>query len=518
MAASASAASASSFPSPAPLPSSALLTFLSRYYLPLALVAAVCLGLACPGPGAAAADAGAAAVSASGIFLLQGLCLRRTEVAAALGARGALAWGALSILVVTPVAGAVVALPLVAKAAAALGWTAAGAGAGAGGVAVGCAAATTAASAATSASSAAAAAGVSPLASALLGLAAFACVPTALSSGATLTAQVRGNVALAVLLTVGSNLLGVATVPLLLPRALEAVGAAAATATAAASASASPAALSAGAAAAAAAAAASSAAAMAIDAAPLLSLLAKVVLLPVVAGAALRAWVPGVAAAVDARRRGVRFASAFLLALVPWSQVSRGALASSSAAAAAASASAAVSPPSSALPAGAALAVAAVVGLALHLLYLAINVAACRALRLGGELPEEEEKDAGRGAAGGAGAAAAGGARAGRGDGGEHGDHQGRAQEQARRRRRRNVLGVRRAVVLTCSVKTLPVAVAVLAQAAASGGGGPGALGPEAVVACVAAHLTQIVVDSALAARWADEDLAAADEATEKRD
>lgn len=63
-------------------------------------------------------------------------------------------------------------------------------------------------------------------------------------------------------------------------------------------------------------------------------------------------------------------------------------------------------------------------------------------------------------------------------------------------------LGVRRAVILTASVKTLPVAVTVLA------GLGP-ALGPMAgvaVVPCMMAHLSQILIDSSLVARWQAEE------------
>jgi predicted Na+-dependent transporter len=64
--------------------------------------------------------------------------------------------------------------------------------------------------------------------------------------------------------------------------------------------------------------------------------------------------------------------------------------------------------------------------------------------------------------------------------------------------------GLRRAVVLTASVKTLPVAITVLASL------GP-ALGPAAglaVVPCMTAHLSQIIIDSALVARWRAADAA----------
>lgn len=65
---------------------------------------------------------------------------------------------------------------------------------------------------------------------------------------------------------------------------------------------------------------------------------------------------------------------------------------------------------------------------------------------------------------------------------------------------------VRRAVILTSSVKTLPVAITVLASL------GP-ALGPAAglaVVPAMMAHLSQILIDSTLVARWRAADAAAA--------
>lgn len=58
--------------------------------------------------------------------------------------------------------------------------------------------------------------------------------------------------------------------------------------------------------------------------------------------------------------------------------------------------------------------------------------------------------------------------------------------------------GIRTAVVLATSQKTLPIAIAVLAQLS-------GAIGPAAgfaVVACVLAHLTQTVFDSLLVSFW----------------
>jgi predicted Na+-dependent transporter len=59
-------------------------------------------------------------------------------------------------------------------------------------------------------------------------------------------------------------------------------------------------------------------------------------------------------------------------------------------------------------------------------------------------------------------------------------------------------LAIRKAVVLCASQKTLPVAVAVLAQLS----GVLGAAGGFAVIPCVLAHLIQTVFDSALVSRW----------------
>jgi len=54
-----------------------------------------------------------------------------------------------------------------------------------------------------------------------IGLALFCCVPTTLTSGVALVSQAKGNAALALLLTVGSNVLGVLTVPFILRQVLD---------------------------------------------------------------------------------------------------------------------------------------------------------------------------------------------------------------------------------------------------------------------------------------------------------
>lgn len=64
--------------------------------------------------------------------------------------------------------------------------------------------------------------------------------------------------------------------------------------------------------------------------------------------------------------------------------------------------------------------------------------------------------------------------------------------------------GMQRAVVLVGSQKTLPIAVTVLNQLSAKLSGPLGL----AVVPCVVAHLSQILVDSVLVSRWLKADAA----------
>ena len=73
------------------------------------------------------------------------------------------------------------------------------------------------------------------------------------------------------------------------------------------------------------------------------------------------------------------------------------------------------------------------------------------------------------------------------------------ASTAASRRSNREVVGVRRAVVLVASQKTLVMAVAVLSGLGVGGGG-------LVVVPCVLAHLGQVVVDSALVSYWQQQD------------
>ncbi len=61
--------------------------------------------------------------------------------------------------------------------------------------------------------------------------------------------------------------------------------------------------------------------------------------------------------------------------------------------------------------------------------------------------------------------------------------------------------GVRRALILVGSMKTLPVAVAVLQQMQVTAGPAGGMLG-IAVIPCVVAHFGQILLDSFLVQHW----------------
>ena len=155
---------------------SRLLGFLTKQFLPVGLVVVVLIGLTFPAPGRYMASLSTQYVAVSIIFICSGLMLRTEEIYAAISAWRATLWGSVSILFITPVVGALLAFQ-------------------------------------------------TPLAPSFqIGLALFFCMPTTLSSGIALTHQARGNVALAVLLTALTNLVGIFTVPFVLAQLLEAVG------------------------------------------------------------------------------------------------------------------------------------------------------------------------------------------------------------------------------------------------------------------------------------------------------
>ena len=153
-----------------------MLSFFLRQFLPVGLVTVAVLGFFFPGPGIYMAAWPTQYVAVGFIFFLSGLMLKTDEVHAALAAWKATAWGGISILFVTPLLGTAIAFQL-------------------------------------------------PLEFPFqLGLALFCCMPTTLTSGVALTAQARGNVALALLLTVLTNTLGILTVPFVLAHLLASLG------------------------------------------------------------------------------------------------------------------------------------------------------------------------------------------------------------------------------------------------------------------------------------------------------
>jgi hypothetical protein len=96
---------------PAPLLSwiQATAKFMESQYLPIALVSALLLGASYPAVGLEAAKLQVPAVATFGIFIVQGLQLRRREAAAALTMRREIAYGLLAILAITPLLGLLVA-------------------------------------------------------------------------------------------------------------------------------------------------------------------------------------------------------------------------------------------------------------------------------------------------------------------------------------------------------------------------------------------------------------------------
>jgi len=319
--------------------------FLDRNFLPAGLLAAMALAFVVQGPGLYMAEVKLQRFTTAGIFIISGLSIKGGEAARATKAVGAVAFGLVSILLLTPLAGLLV---------------------------MRC-----------------------PLepASLVLGLAVFLCMPTTLSSGVALTTLAGGNTALALLLTVTSNFLGIFTIPVMLSVVLGA--------------------------------------GLGIDIPtwPMLRALVKTVLAPTLLGVALRRAHPAVAAFCDRRKKWLSNLSTCFLVTVPYAQLCT------------------VLQRDVAVGAAPIAAVTAL-ALAVHVVYLAANTGACRALGVGGSEP-----------AGGP---------------------------------------TERAVVLVTSQKTLPISVAVLEQL------GPvlGPAGGLAVVPCIAAHLGQIFVDAFLVGRW----------------
>ncbi|XP_027163949.1 probable sodium/metabolite cotransporter BASS4, chloroplastic isoform X2 [Coffea eugenioides] len=142
-----------------------LLKFASNNFLPLALIGGVALGLANPTPGCIADRLYLSRFSSFGIFVISGLTLRSDEIGAAAEAWQVGLFGLASILFFTPFFSKVI---LLLK--------------------------------------------LQPQ-EFVTGLAIFCCMPTTLSSGIALTRLAGGNSALALAMTVISNLLGILIIP-----------------------------------------------------------------------------------------------------------------------------------------------------------------------------------------------------------------------------------------------------------------------------------------------------------------
>ncbi|MEW6750050.1 MAG: bile acid:sodium symporter [Candidatus Latescibacterota bacterium] len=253
-----------------------MLSFLYQQFLPIGLAAAAAAGLLLPAAGCYVAALPTQQVAVSIIFVCAGLRLRTDEVWTALWAWRATLWGTFSTLFVTPLVGALIAFQL-------------------------------------------------PLEPSFrVGLALFCCMPTTLSSGIALTAQARGNVALALLLTVLTNFAGILTVPFVLALLLEAVGN------------------------------------VELSAQDLLAKLCLSILLPLVAGKLLRRFLAGW---VDRHRDALAVTSNLALISVPWMQFSQ-------------------SSGRLAQIAGTGIALIVVFGLGIHVVYLLLNDGGARLLRL----------------------------------------------------------------------------------------------------------------------------------------
>lgn len=208
-------------------------------FLPLALVSGVALGLANPTLGCLADRYSLSKVSTFGIFIISGLMLRSGEIGAAAEAWPVGIFGLGSILLFTPLFSRLI-----------LQFQ------------------------------------LQPQ-EFITGLAIFSCMPTTLSSGVALTQLAGGNSALALAMTVISNLLGILIVPFSISKFIaDGVG-------------------------------------VSVPTKQLLRSLVVTLLIPLILGKVLRESFKGVADFVDKNRKLISMISAIFLSLVPWIQVSR---------------------------------------------------------------------------------------------------------------------------------------------------------------------------------------------------
>lgn len=216
-----------------------LVNFASNNFLPLALVCGVVFGLSNPGLGCLADRYGLSKFSTFGIFIISGLTLRSDEVGAAAEAWPVGLFGLGSILIFTPLFSKII---LLLK--------------------------------------------LQPQ-EFVTGLAIFSCMPTTLSSGVALTRLAGGNSALALAMTLISNLLGILIIPFSISKFIAAgVG-------------------------------------VSVPTEQLFRSLVLTLLVPLILGKVARELSKGLADFADRNRKLLAVLSAILLGLVPWMQVSR---------------------------------------------------------------------------------------------------------------------------------------------------------------------------------------------------
>ncbi|XP_074572690.1 putative sodium/metabolite cotransporter BASS4, chloroplastic [Curcuma longa] len=216
-----------------------LLDFVTTNFLPLALLSGIALGLANPTLGCVAHKFSLSKFSTFGIFFLSGIMLHSRELGAAVEAWPAGIFGLGSILLLTPFFSRLVLQIQLAPY------------------------------------------------ELITGLAAFCCMPTTLSSGVALTQLVGGNTALALAMTVLSNLLGILIVPFSLSKLIGA------------------------------------GTGVSMPTGQLFKSLVMTLLVPLILGKVLRDSSESIAEFVDRNRQSLSMLSAVLLSLVPWMQVSR---------------------------------------------------------------------------------------------------------------------------------------------------------------------------------------------------
>lgn len=238
--------------------------FLIAQHLPIGLFLFTIGGFLVPEPGKALEATPLNTISIVGIFFISGLGLQTEEVTAALKAVPSYVFGFISILGITPCLAFLIAKFDLGPAEFAKG------------------------------------------------LALFAAMPTTVSSGMVMTAEAGGNTALSVLLSVGTNILGIVTCPFFLAGFLTANGAADASASNIGVNGTSTAASSAGSA---------TDTSRAFDPIDMLWKLSLSILLPLIIGKSLR-YFKRVVAFVKANKLRLKLLSSALLISVPWMSIS----------------------------------------------------------------------------------------------------------------------------------------------------------------------------------------------------